>query len=1677
MASETSVFQTSGGGYDYEHYIQSSFLTLMIVQGIIPVFPNGKITEICFQCKNKGYTTDDLFIELNDSLGLHRVLIQIKYNIALTEKNETFKEVIKSFWTDFNKADVFDKTKDKFFLIKSGLTNDDKNHINVILDWASTHKDEDDFYSEVERIEIKNQKLAIFSNLLKIANGDVALSKKEIWEFLKCFKLLSYDFTSENSTDQAHILNLIKLSKAKTTTATPLEIWNSIVSICSQYNRNGGSIDVNGLRELEIFTYFDLSFTQEAFTSLQKIVDDGTFIIKPILNTINGFHINRDAIRQEIVSSINQNKLTFVTGTPGVGKSAIIKELLAIELLDSLPFIFKADQFNKQTLSQVFTEIGISHNLLELVSTITLLQNKIIIIDSGEKLLEGDPDNAFKQLLEVVKENSDLKVLITSRSYAVNVIAQKYGISSLNLIEIPSLSDEEIKQISTRFPKINNLLANKAIKEILRSPKYLEFALNAIDKSEFQSDEITLTEFKEKLWFQVIENGNVVRNGIARKREKTFNHIAVGRAVNMQLFFQPDDNEIDYEAIEALSNDNIITKNGNKYEFAPAHDILEDWALVRHISSINNSLSLVENLFDKLTSQPAVRRAFRLWIEELILTEINTVLALVRSTLAADTIERYWVDEILTAIFRSADCTPFFVGFKKELIANNATLLNRCILICRTTCKEYSYKNNSNKDVLLPIGSGWEALLSFINSNYSALDSIHNSIFEFLLDWEYKYIFNSNSCTVTEILAAKNIAITFAKEIENQSELWSDSSHSGSKQDLIYLILSFAQFDEDQEIKMLLERTLKHKKKESTWKVDGFYSKIATTVLCGTRNQKAIYTYPDIIIELANKKWKSSPEKPRKIDDRLPFSFPEHKDREDSWGVKKFPFDFFPPGLYKTFVYALLTYHPAKGLKFVVDFTNYMTQSYADSEYAKKDNLISINITLNSGDVITVYANDFLWQAYRGTIVTHYLLESILVAFEKYMLDVAKTNDKNTSTLLQSWMDYCLKNSNSVAISSVLTSVFLAYPKAVGRSILPILKCKECYGFDLHRATRENSALAMVDDKISFAQKERIQSNQLPHRKKFRRGLRDFIFEYQFNVGELNPEIFEILDSFHKTCKDDLLWEKAIYEMDSRHYKVTAVEDKKGLLQIEVQYPDNVLSAVTNFTEERAYEDESLTLSANIQKVIDEKEAMTIEEWKSAHSHFTSDENKKSMFDMPVSLAFIGLTTFPGVLDNDEKQWCLDKIADTLLQIVKHKLNRMSFTSPPYNIMEESTTFKSSHLLLNHIEDIEKLNDCKITIAYLLISDLANHEQEEYFKYFRTIFYEADPQFSMRLSSFLISYAKFYKENRQLRYRSEDEEKIYHETRYQFVVDNVLNENVVDEEITLETHEAHYLATAMLIMNVKTEVIAQQDYIIKLTEHLLEDQKLEVDYSHQRSAKNRKLDTSIAIRVRFVLNEILLYNEIEFCKKLLNVLIKPFLAPNYVTERDTVDMYKFTQEILSTLIIRYDDVVIENDEDNIQKYGKHFWEIWKELYEKLKATNQNYFGAELLLDTSWPINSSDWKGFTNQKELYDEIVLHYGPNNFASVLTVFSTFGEKVFLPEKLPYLVKFLEANPKNIESLNSKAGKLLIKVLFNNNITVIKKNQNLVSDFMYILNNMVDNGSSEAYLIRECVIIYKHK
>ncbi|ANW95825.1 hypothetical protein AXE80_05810 [Wenyingzhuangia fucanilytica] len=1677
MAGEASVFQTGGGGFHYENYVQASFLLQMIINGVVPSFPNGKITEIGFQNKNKGYQTDDLFLKVEEDNITKRIISQIKYNIPISSKNEIFLEVIKAFWEDFNNVNHFDRQRDKMFLIKSSLTNNDKNHIVYLCQIASKQSTSQDFFSEINRTKIKKEALDIFEESLTLAKGD-AITEKELFQFLKCFHLLAYDFTAEASTDETYTLNLIHLSKSKDVRTTSKEIWSILLNEVATHNRNGGGISKDNLSSFQPYKYFDLSITNDAYSSLKKIHQDGELLLKPFKNSIKGYHIDRATVKKSIIKSINQSDISIITGYPGVGKSSFLKDLLSGELSDTVPIIFKADQLNKNSLAQVFSEVGINHNLFDLFSLISVLSNKIIVIDSAEKLLEAQPDSAFKQLLSIISENKGIKLLMTCRSYAVNVIKQKFGIDSekINVVDIPLLNDDEIELIKKEFPQLTNFLSNSKINEVLRSPKYLDFTVSAVKvENENISDDMSYSEFKEILWNEVIENSTLTKNGLPRKRGTTFMHIAVGRAINMRLFFEPQDDKIDYEAVELLESDNIIVRNNNKYQFSPSHDILEDWALIRYIYSIENKLSNKADLFNKLGNQPALRRAFRLWIEELLANDIDTVATLISLTIEDESIPTYWTDEILTAVFRSDDCNSFFRHFSSKLLENNCVFLNRCILLIRTTCREYNFNKENSKDILFPVGSCWEEILCFLSSNISEVEIIRKSISNLLLDWEYKYLFQFKLCSNKEIEAANKITFHYIEEMYSNLEYWYSSRNNNQKSSFVYMLFGFAYYCKG-DLKKFIEKCSSNINEYG--RLDGFSELVIGKALGGVRNSALIKELPDTLIEIANKHWKYiAPKNPPKEKSSLGIYFPERKERDDAWGIAKTRSDFFPSGIYKTFVYNLLQYHPWKAIIFICDFTNYITSSYKESDFSTKEELKEIKVILNDGNENTLYGNEYLWNAYRGTTVTHYLLESVLISLEKYLLEIARF-EVPENKLLKSITNYLLENSNSVTIISVLTSVFIAYSKAFEDSILPILRVREFYEWDTHRATREHSATAIYDQRISYAQKEKGEFNRLPHRTKYQRGLREFMLYYQINKGSLNKELQLIFDDFYENCGEDIFWEKAVTEMDIRKYKASIVDEEKGVFQLEVNYPKPIYNAVKSFTKENENDNLSLHYSHSLRQAKEKKHEMSFDEWKTIFNHFSSDKIEKTMWDSPVTLSVLGLELFYKKLSKVHKKYCVNTIIDVLKHIIKEANDRGNFNSLfKYNILEKQLTIEAIHLLYKFKEGVVEEKELDLLIAYLLISHLADHEIRDFQKYFRNIFSKEFPEKSSKLIIALIKYAKFYSENKVNNYRSQQETKEYREKEFEFIESIMFTSDLPEiSTLSFESYESHFLNNSLLLIASNTNSEFFQNYILKMCELILEDLKQEDDYSYSRSRRSRKTNYKILVDLRFYFNEVLLLNDVNVSKSLVDKLCIPFLNNDFKNTHDIKDLYELITGVFNTTVTRFDDVI--NEDKDVEKYRNHFWELWKYLFNKVKQSGSYFLIKELLLNVNenyWSIKSDNWKGFINYKPHYNEFIDYFKTKSLPHIIPVFSSFGEKVFLPSGINLIVKNLKESDSSYDSLDTINAVKLIQVLLNNHIQEIKESQSLIKNFIYILNKMIDLGYCEAYLIRECVITYK--
>ena len=1142
MSDKGSVFQKGGGGTNFEQYVQSAFLTTLIVRGNIPCFTSAQITEIAFQSTNWGYQTDDLLVIAKSDLREHRLLAQIKHNLTFSDStsNSIFKDVMTAFWADFNNTKIFNKENDRLIIIKSGLTLSERNHIRSLLNWAKTHNNEIDFFTEACRIEAKKEYITLFQSVLKKANNGKDLLVKELWQFLKCLDILEYDFLNEGSVDESNFINLIKLSKNCTTSTGEKEIWDSIYALAAKYNKDGGSVSFEGICADEIFKHFDILKLNPLSKSIQKLKSDSRLILNPLINTIGGLHIGRTDLQSLILNSINANQLTIITGNPGVGKSVIVKDLFEKDFSESSVFVFRADQFNEPHLANVFSKIGIHESIEDIISCLSLLPEKIIMIDSLEKLLEGDPENAFKQLLYLLSVYPDIKIVTTSRKYAVDLIIHKFGIENIlyNKIEIPELTEEEQAILSKAFPQLLPLLINPKIKLLLRSPKYLDFSIKSLRIDSEDLSSISLSDFKRKLWNDIIEDSTTRQKGLARKRNNAFLNIAIKRAKKMQLFVEPDDNQ--EEAIDALVKDEVIIQQEGDYKFSPSHDILEDWALIRYIESKYEDSSIPKKLFESLGNEPAIRRAFRLWIEDNLIEDYQKISDLISSTLSNNSIEKYWSDEVIVAIFKSADCATFFNTLQVKLLEDNGKLLNRCLHILRTACKE-----SISTTILIPQGSGWREMLVFLKLHINRLDKYRLSIANFLLDWEYRLLFLS-TIDEFEIDSAKSLTIYYLDQIESEDAFWLNETNLEKGKELISLLYNLANISKT-EISNLTERAFSVQHDKINWRLGSFYENVIEKLLSGIYSRKIVKELPELIVKTAWREWKLKiPEKSIGADESYFYHRNGVLDTEDCWGIED-KRSFFPSGVYNTPIYNLLFHHPFIGLKFITEFINYSIEFYVNAKCNYKHEIVEIEINLNDGTTRKEWGSWELWAAYRGISVTHYALESILMSLEKYLLEIAAIKTEISRKNIQFIFGYLLQNSNNITICGLLTSVAIAYPEEVGNELLPLLSVKEFYQWDLNRSLQEHSALAPMDMKISFAQKERHRLNQLPHRKKFTRGLTDFIVDYQFNIRTLNKDILKVFDNLKvKYPNEDVIWKKTLTEIDIRNQQIGEYDAKLG---------------------------------------------------------------------------------------------------------------------------------------------------------------------------------------------------------------------------------------------------------------------------------------------------------------------------------------------------------------------------------------------------------------------------------------------------------------------------------------------------------------------------------------------------
>jgi ABC-type oligopeptide transport system ATPase subunit len=1676
MSTESNVYSQGGGGTHYEFEVQTAYFINFIIGGNIPGLSESHIKEFRQQSGSLGYKTDDLLLKCSDANSIEqRVLFQIKHNLIISEKSQLFKEVLNDAWMDFKNTSLFDSAKDKIYLIKSDLTQAEKNHLKQLLNWAKLKSSFTDFENEVSKIEAKKKYFELFKSIIFQTDNNV--SDIELFTFLKCFDILEYDFGHQASIAKASFFTLIELSKS-TETATAKQIWDSVFTFISDSDSKGGFFTKDNLPQ-EVSKYFNNTYFNTTITKLKKLSHQNFEIIELIDDTIGGVNISRRLVFEEAIEKQNKGQFIVLAGEPGAGKSAVAKALLTKSLNKENGYIliFKADELIDKNLRDIFLPFDIKLTLKEIFSHFPLQERNIVYVDSAEKLLEGE-GIGFKQLMKSAEELPNVKFIISCRSVNLNLIERKFFYyKPYEKLDVPVLSEEELDLLEEKLPGIKKIRSNNRITSLIKTPKYLDFAVKALKNNAEDFSELNEVEFVNSLWETIVENKiNANYDGLPLRRNNLFIEMSVKRAKKMQPFIVLSNPDL--SALSCLEKDNVIVKSLNADAYAPAHDVLEDWALVKFVSAQYANKENDEDFFNKLGTEPAMRRAYRLWVQSVLKEQDSNKIDFFTRNLTSTGLDRFWQDESLIAVLNSAYSEIFFDKNFNLLKENNWSVFFRIVHVMRTACRENAGTAKDWK-FLVPTGYGWVQVIKLIHQNLNNIpEQYHNLIVNIIGDWQNKLLLSNE---LPEGTREAGLIILYL--LQNTYIKKSDYPYDDKSVERCLCMVFDLCGGIVPEVEEILKKAIKERRKEETdkdWILKRYHDKILTLALSGLKGGNLAKYFPDLIIEIAKQKWYFKPKKPSKNKDSLlSFLGEEHHSTDVNYHfglVNEFKLEYFPASAYQTPMLWLLRNHPFKAVDFIIELINYCTEKYLSSDFSKDDGCADVEIVLYDNTKIVQHGSSVLWSMYRGTgKVTPYLLQSVLMALEYYLLEVAEWGEA-FKDYLQKLIHKLYIKSTSVATTSVISSICQAYPLMVDEKLLPLFTHRKLISWDVSRFTGDFHPINLMSSNEIF-DKERLKSNKLPHRLKHNPGLKGFIVEYTFNIRVLNQKVFEIIDRHRELAgKKDIDWKKMLDDMDIRTWKITnqITDGDKTSFQIEPSYSEDVQEHMDELKAPFEESNRNAGFKLLLLNVEKKDKKITIEQWREIFIYYKQLKGFIFHEHTPGLLAAVGIRDIWNELTMEEKEWSVI----TVLEIANKLIEKQH---KPYSFSLDISPFDDD-AIMDVIPLLITLPELQINIKQielLIIDLLTTHFQlndPAYSKFLASLnsnLWGIAPDKASKYFRGLIGFAKFTKENPFYIDHRYKEEQI---NSYLKKLNSFINKiykgkvNVEYDKINIPEYSKWILQKTIAIIPNRNPPEECLDFLKRMI-----DVYIAKEVEGRKSGDYESRIHEIRVLLTEKISSIIFWNINSLGGGLMEYFLNKIhdITTLSIALKGSNEIFLFFRGTIRNIIIIADHNLPTEEPEKSQLTISNFQNTWQKFEEVLSVQKIPLFADLLLLEIEWNDTAASWRPIENMKDFFERNIKKYGASNPQAVVNILSHVGDKTLMPQGINLLADIFKTTTKLI--LSYKHSEKLMHRIYENHLTEVKNNKELFTNYLWMLDEMTTQGSSDAYWIREFLISFR--
>lgn len=1145
----SSPAATSGSGAFFEQHVNAFWLAQLLVGGIPPILRDCSVVQVSLQTERLGWHTDDFLIVGRTGSGTSRKLAgQVKRTFTISAGDEECQKTIRDLWQDFNNPATFSRELDRFALVILRGTNTLLVHFNALLDCARSARDAAEFDARLAVPGLLSSKAIHYCDEICTIVGGIeekVVTRSDVWPMLGLLHVLSLDLGTPAAQTTTAITSLLAFTTTESEPMGAAETsWNALLAIASEGMQASRTFDRNDLpMALRQKHGVVARNEQQALVTLSQHAD---VILHGITSTLGKtLHLRRASLVQNVLDELNANQVIIVTGPAGSGKSSVAKDALELLASDYFTFAFRGEEFAQPHFDSTLHHAQIPANAAALDAVLAAQDRKVVLVESMERLLEHGTRDAFEDLVTKASKDPSLRIILTCRDYSADLVRASFlGRVSHSVVSVPLLDDAELAEVQSSFPTMAAPLAHPGLRKLMRTPYFLDKALQ-VQWSIGDGFPENERAFRQVFWRQIVraEGGAALLS--PQDREHVFQEIALRRARSLTPYVNSSD--LTSAVVDRLVADSLLVSSVERREFvAPAHDVLEDWAILEWIEHLHFATERVfNNLSNAIGGYPALRRAYRRWIAEVIDREPGLVDKLLDDALADGDTSHQFRDDTLVSLMRAPSSAELLRRRAGDLTSSPGLHLKRLIHVLRVACVTTPAWLPATLEggslFSIPDGSAWGAILDLAHRSASTVEPKDRLLLLGLIeDWAKSVTWWSHYPTGSE--SAVGIALALLPHL--------DTYRTSSTGQRVLKVIAKVPKSDAASFQTLLQGKGDESGRNHT--SEAFRDLILSTL----EGSPAARDLPDLVVSVAKEYLLCSE---GDLESR-PRYYATPLEMGTQFGLKSgLRHDFFPASAYRGPWLSLLRNHPKKAVDFLVEVFNHSIDWYANPRVPDRlEPPFEVVLSFADGSTRKQWATSPLWNLYRGTAVGPYVLQSLLMALEQWLLEFAEAYP----TKLDGVLERIIRESNSACLTSVVASVATAFPQITVETLLVLLRSRESIWLDRHRLGMESQSPSVLDGLMRLGRgenqlyaDERKQSDALPHRQ---RDLEIAITALQ--VGPHASRVHEILDRHRASLppvaeqtEEDRLWRISMHRMDLRDYEVleTAASGLQGQAQDE----------------------------------------------------------------------------------------------------------------------------------------------------------------------------------------------------------------------------------------------------------------------------------------------------------------------------------------------------------------------------------------------------------------------------------------------------------------------------------------------------------------------------------------------